>query len=65
VSREQKRTESDEHEGEAPGRIEREMSEIRNRMDSNLSDLREHVEPQAVKERVKRSLRERFRGMLS
>ncbi len=51
--------------GEAPGRIEREMSEIRSRMAPDLSDLREHVEPQAVKEQVKRSLRERLRGALN
>jgi membrane protein len=51
--------------GETPERIEREMSEIRNRMTPDLSDLREHVEPQAVKEQIKRSLRERLRGILS
>jgi hypothetical protein len=65
VRKEQKRTERDDHEGEAPGRIEREMSEVRSRMAPNLSDLREHVEPQALKERVKRSLRERLRIILS
>src|SRR5919199_3712902 len=41
---------------ESPNPIEREMAEIRSRMTSDLSDLREHVEPQAIKEQVKRSL---------
>jgi hypothetical protein len=50
---------------EASNPIEREMAEIRSRMTSDLSDLREHVEPQAIKEQVKRSLRERLHGILN
>jgi hypothetical protein len=48
----------------APGLIEREMSEIRSRMYPDLSDLRKHVELQAVKEQVERDLRERLRSSL-
>jgi hypothetical protein len=50
---------------ETPGRIEREMLEIRRRMAPDLSDLREHVEPQAIKEQAKRSLQERLRGIFN
>ena len=51
--------------GKTPERIEREMSEIRNRLAPGLSDLREHVEPQAIKEQIKRSLGERLREVLN
>jgi Protein of unknown function (DUF3618) len=51
--------------GKTPQRMEREMYEVRNRMAPGLSDLREHVEPQAIKEQIKRSLRERLRGVLN
>lgn len=58
---EQKRVELEQATTEqAPERIEREMSNIRGRMDRDLSDLRRHVEPQAVKERVKRGLWQRL-----
>ncbi len=39
----------------APELIEQEMAEIRSRTTPNLVDLREHVEPQVVKEQVQRS----------
>jgi hypothetical protein len=45
-----------------PGRIEQEMSEIRSRIAPNLFDLREHVEPKAIKDQVRRSLRKRLCG---
>jgi uncharacterized BrkB/YihY/UPF0761 family membrane protein len=51
--------------GEAPERIEHEMSEIRSQMSSDLSNLREHVEPQAIKERLKQNLWERLCGILN
>jgi exopolysaccharide production protein ExoQ len=50
---------------EAPNSIEQEMSEIRSRMAPDLSDLRDHIQPQAIKEQVKQSLRERLRGILN
>jgi hypothetical protein len=50
---------------ETPGRIEREMLEIRRGMAPDLSDLREHIEPQAIKEQAKRSLKERLRGIFN
>jgi hypothetical protein len=64
---EQKRIEQQEQAAaiEMPGRIEREMSEIRSRIAPNLFDLREHVEPQAIKDQVKRILRKRLGGLLS
>ena len=45
---------------EAPERIEREMFEIRNRMSSDVADLRKHVEPQVVAEQVKQTVRQRL-----
>jgi membrane protein len=51
--------------GEAPERIEHEMSEIRSQMSSDLSNLREHVEPQAIKERLKQNLWKRLCGILN
>ncbi len=50
---------------EGPNPIEQEMGEIRSRMVSDLSDLQKHLEPRAIKEQVKRSLRERLRGILN
>ena len=47
----------------APGQIEREMSGIRSQVASDLLDLRKRVGPQAVKERVERSIRERLRDV--
>ena len=59
------RIEREQTAGKTPERMEREMSEIRNGMAPGLSDLREHVEPQAIKEQIKRSLRERLREVLN
>ncbi len=46
---------------EIPERIEREMFEIRSRMSSDMTDLRQHVEPQVVAERVKQTASQRLR----
>jgi hypothetical protein len=46
---------------EIPERIEREMFEIRSRMSSDMTDLRKHIEPQAVAEQVKQTVRQRLR----
>lgn len=43
--------------------IEKDMAGIRTRMAPDLSDLRKHVEPRAIKEQAKRSLRERLRNI--
>jgi hypothetical protein len=45
---------------EIPERIEREMFEIRSRMSSDMTDLRQHVEPQVVAEQVKQTVRQRL-----
>ena len=45
---------------EAPERIERQMFEIRNRMSSDMTDFRKHVEPQVVAEQVKQTIRQRL-----
>ena len=49
---------------EAPERIEREIFEIRNRMSGDVVDLHKHVEPQAVAEQVKQTIRQRLRDAL-
>ena len=46
---------------ETPERIEREMFEIRSSMASDVTDLRKHIEPQVVTERVKQTIRQRLR----
>jgi hypothetical protein len=46
---------------ETPERIEREIFEIRSRMSSDMTDLRKHIEPQAVAEQVKQTVRQRLR----
>ena len=46
---------------ETPERIEREMFEIRSRMSPDVTDLRKHVEPQVVAEKVKRTVRQRIK----
>src|SRR5919202_4802940 len=51
--------------GKTPGRIEQEMLEIRSRMAPDLSDLRGHVEPQAIREQAKRSPQERLRSIFN
>src|SRR5215218_5873552 len=45
---------------ETPERIEREMFEIRSSMASDMTDLRKHIEPQAVAAQVKRTIRQRL-----
>jgi len=46
---------------ETPERIEREMFEIRSGMASDVTDLRMHIEPQVIAERVKQTIRQRLR----
>jgi hypothetical protein len=41
------------------------MFEIRNRMSSDMSDLRRHVEPQVVAEQVKQTIRQRLQEALT
>jgi hypothetical protein len=43
-----------------PGRIEREMSEIRSRMEPDVTDLRKHTEAQLVAKQVKHTIRQRL-----
>ena len=45
---------------ETPERIEREMFEIRAQMAPDMTDLRQHIEPQVVAEQVKRTVRQRL-----
>ena len=45
---------------ETPERIEREMSEIRSRMSSDITDLRKYLESQMVAEQVKQTIRQRL-----
>ncbi len=47
---------------EIPERIEREMFEIRSRMDPDVQDLRQHVNPKVVSEQVKQNLRQRVQA---
>ena len=47
-----------------PERIEREMFEIRNQMDPDMTDLRKHIEPQVVAEQVKQTIRQRLQAVL-
>ncbi len=44
---------------ERPERIEREMFEIRSRMEPDVQDLRQHVNPKVVGEQVKSNARQR------
>lgn len=48
-----------------PERIEREMFEIRSQMAPDMTDLRKHVEPQAVAEQVKQTIRQRVKDALN
>ena len=50
---------------ETPGRIEREIREIRSGMTPDLSDLRKYIQPQAIKEQTKRSLQKRLRDIVN
>ena len=45
---------------EMPGRIEREMAEIRSRMEPDVTDLRKHIESQVVAEQVKQTMGQRL-----
>ena len=45
---------------ETPERIEREMSQIRSRMSSDIDDLRKHLESQIVAEQVEQTIRQRL-----
>jgi hypothetical protein len=47
-----------------PERIEREMYEIRSKMEPDVVDLKKHVEPQVVAERVKKTVRERVQDAI-
>jgi hypothetical protein len=47
--------------GKMPERIEREMSEIRSRMEPDVTDLRKHIESQVVTKQVKQTIRQRLR----
>ena len=47
-----------------PQRIEREMFEIRNQMDPDMTDLRKHIQPQVVAEQVKQTIRQRVKVVL-
>jgi hypothetical protein len=46
---------------ETPERIEREMFEIRSSMASDMTDLRQHLEPPVVAELVKQTIRQRLK----
>jgi hypothetical protein len=50
---------------ETPERIEREMFEIRSGMASDMTDLRQHVDPQLVAEQVKQTVSQRLQGALA
>jgi hypothetical protein len=50
---------------ERPERIEREMFEIRSRMAPDMVDLRRHVDPKAVGERVKQTARQRLQAAVA
>ena len=50
---------------ETPERIEREMFEIRAQMAPDMTDLRQHVEPQVVAEHVKRTVRQRLQDAVN
>ena len=48
---------------EIPERIEREMFEIRSRMAPDVRDLKQHVAPQAVKNRIVGRIKARINGV--
>ena len=50
---------------EEPERIEREMFEIRAQMAPDMTDLRQHIEPQVVAEQVKRTVRQRLQDAVN
>ena len=48
-----------------PERIEREMFEIRAQMAPDMTDLRQHIEPQVVAEQVKQTVRQRLQDAVA
>jgi hypothetical protein len=50
---------------ETPERIEREMFEIRAQMAPDMTDLRQHVEPQVIAEQVKQTVRQRLQDAVN
>ncbi|CAA9452576.1 MAG: hypothetical protein AVDCRST_MAG80-2456 [uncultured Rubrobacteraceae bacterium] len=50
---------------ETPERIEREMFEIRANMAPDMTDLRQHIEPQVIAEQVKRTVRQRLQDAVN
>ncbi len=50
---------------ETPERIEREMFEIRADMAPDMTDLRQHIEPQVIAEQVKRTVRQRLQDAVN
>jgi hypothetical protein len=50
---------------ETPERIEREMFEIRAGMAPDMTDLRQHIEPQVIAEQVKRTVRQRLQDTVN
>ena len=50
---------------ETPERIEREMFEIRASMAPDMTDLRQHVEPQVIADQVKRTVRQRLQDAVN
>ena len=50
---------------ETPERIEREMFEIRAGMAPDMTDLRQHIEPQVIAEQVKRTVRQRLQDAVN
>jgi hypothetical protein len=50
---------------ETPERIEREMFEIRAGMAPDMTDLRQHIEPQVIADQVKRTVRQRLQDAVN
>ena len=50
---------------ETPERIEREMFEIRANMAPDMTDLRQHIDPQVVAEQVKQTVRQRLQDAVA
>lgn len=47
-----------------PEHIEREMFEIRTRLDPDMSDLRKHLQPAVIADQAKKTVRERIKAVL-
>lgn len=50
---------------ERPERIEREMFEIRSRMEPDVKDLKQHTNPKVIGEQVKQTARQRVRDAVN